>query len=290
MTRSIGSLAILAAACFTSLSASGQNIVMKDGRTITAKSLRRQGDQIIATQELPPTEPGKTATTGDFGYQLNQIERLDFPRPIILDSGPDLVADGKGEEVLKQLEPVVSFYLAFRDAPGSWWPDSALLKAQALAALGRDSDALSIAEQLSKASDPEIALAAQVQIALANSRKSVSPQAMTIAERALKEGKRPLTRAAASIIQGQGLLEKKDWENALLAYLRVPVFYPQDKTLLRLATFGSGRAYFGMDDFASAKATFNQVIETAGSSPEAELAKTELENVARREKALAPPK
>jgi hypothetical protein len=45
-----------------------------------------------------------------------------------------------------------------------------------------------------------------------------------------------------------------------------------------------------MDDFTSAKEAFNQIIESAGSSPEAELAKTELENVARREKALAPPK
>ena len=89
---------------------------------------------------------------------------------------------------------------------------------------------------------------------------------------------------------GQRLLEKKDWEDALLSYLRVAVFSPEEKVLLRRATIGAGRAWLAMDDFESAREAFKSVIETAGQSPEADTAKAELENVARREKALAPPK
>ena len=63
-------------------SATAQNILLKDGKTIVTKGLRRQGDTIMATVEtiLPArgTEPAKTLS-GEIGYQLPLIAKLDFP-------------------------------------------------------------------------------------------------------------------------------------------------------------------------------------------------------------------
>lgn len=273
------------------LSASAQNIVMKDGKVIATKGLRRDGNNIIATVELPGAEAGQPARTGEFGYPLTQITRLDFAEPPQLHTAPDLVAQGKAAEAIVQLDPVVRFYEGFGDAPGSWWAAAALLKAQALASLGRDKEADPIAQQIVRtATAPETVRAAEVQLAAGLVRKGAHAQALEIAERALKECKQPGTLATASIIKGECLLVKKEWDDALLAFLQTPVFYPGEKMLLPQAMLGAARAHFGMEDLPRAKATLDELLKTYGATPEAAQAQTEVEKITRREKALAPPK
>jgi tetratricopeptide (TPR) repeat protein len=280
-------LLLLAFAC----AASAQNIVMKDGKIIATKGLRRQGDTIIATVELPGGEAGKPAKTGDLGYPLAQIARLDFPEPPQLRTAPDLIAQGKGAAALAQLDPVVKFYESFRDAPGSWWATAALLKVQALASLGRDSEAQPLAEQIARASsDPETLRGANVQIAAGLVRKGNLGRALELVEPAIKDSREPATRAPAFVVKGECLLAKKQWEDAVLAFLQVPVFYPGEKALLPPALLGRGRAHFGMDDLPTAKTVLEELRSTYPDSAEAKQAGAEIEKIARREKALAAPK
>ena len=44
------------------------NVIKKDGTKAAAKNLRRQGDNIIVTMELPPEKPGDPVKTGDIGF------------------------------------------------------------------------------------------------------------------------------------------------------------------------------------------------------------------------------
>ena len=268
-------------------SASAQNLVMKDGKVIVAKALRRQGDTILATVELP----GGEKQTGELGYPLAKIERLDFPEPPQLKTSQDLIAQGKGAEALAQLEPVVKYYEGFRDAPGSWWAPSALRKVQALASLGREPEATPLAEQIARiATDPETVRAANVQIAAGLVRRGNHARALELIQPALQESRAAATRAPAFVIKGECLLVKKEWEDAVLAFLQVPVFYPGEKVLLPQALLGRGRAHFGMDDLAAAKATLEELLKTYPATAEAKLAEAELEKITRREKALADPK
>jgi tetratricopeptide (TPR) repeat protein len=272
-------------------SAHAQNIIMKDGKVIATKGVRRQGDTIMATVELPGGEAGKPAKTGELGYPVAQIAKLDFPEPAQLKTAPDLIAQGKGSDALAQLEPIVKYYEGFRDAPGSWWADAALLKVQALASLGRENEAEPLAEQIGRmATDPETKRAADVQVAAGFARKGNHVRALELAEAAIKESKDPATLAPAYVIKGQCLLAKKEWDDAVLAFLEVPVFYPNEKVLLPQAMLGRGRAHFGMDDLPAAKATLNELIKTYPNAAEAKQAEAELTKIARREKALAAPK
>ena len=282
MKRSLYLLGLL------TVSVSAQTIQMKDGKTIVAKALRRQGDQIIATVDIPAAEVGQPAHSGDFGYAISQIAHLDFPEPPILRAMPDLIVQGKTAEGLAQLEPVVRYYENFRDAPGSWWVEAAMLKVQALASQGRDSEADPLARQiLAAASEPETAHAAEVQLAGSQIRAGQYEKALAACDRALAESKRASTRALAFINRGQCLLAQKEWEAALLSFLEVPVFYPGERILLAPAQLGAGRAQAGMEDFPRAKATLQDVLKTYTAAAEAPLAKAELEKIARREKALA---
>jgi len=271
--------------------ASAQDILMKDGRVISSKGLRRQGDTIMATVEIAPAEAGKPAQTGELGYSLAQIAKLNFPEPPVLRTAPDLIAQGKGAEALKQLEPVVTFFTGLRDAPGSWWPQAGLLKVQALAGLARDSEAMDLAEQIRRiCGDPGIRRVASLQIAASLSRQGEAAKAWPVAEAAIRESKEAAVGAPAAVVRGESLLAKKDWDNAVLAFVEVPVLYAQEKAFLPRALLGKARALSGADDLTAAKAVLEELRKSYPAAIETKEVETELKKIERREKALADPK
>ena len=70
----------------------------------------------------------------------------------------------------------------------------------------------------------------------------------------------------------------------------MPVFYPREKMLLAQSLLGSARAYYGLEDLPKAKATLEELLKDFATSPQAADARAEQEKIAKREKALAPPK
>ena len=90
-----------------------QNLHLKDGRILPTKQMRRDKDTIIATMEIPAKEQGGKPTTGDFGFPLSEIFKLDFPKPPILDAAPELIADGKAEDALGRIETAVNAFMNF---------------------------------------------------------------------------------------------------------------------------------------------------------------------------------
>jgi tetratricopeptide (TPR) repeat protein len=281
---------LIAIAC----SASAQNIMMKDGRVIATKGMRRTGDTIIATVEV--TIPGggdkpATTQTGEVGYPLAQIARLDFPEPVQLRTVPDLIVAGRLPEALAQIEPVVRYYESFRDAPGSWWDEAALIKVQILVAMGNVKDADPLTDSLSRlATDPETARAAKVLAGAGLTRRGEHAKAIEIFDQLMKDAIKPSTLATAALNKGLSHLALKQYEPALLSFLQIPVFFPNQKLLLPQAMLGSAKAYYALEDYERAKSTLNELLTDFGSSPQAAEAKVELEKVAKREKALAPPK
>ena len=280
--------------CFALPSAPAQNILLKDGKTIVARSLRRQGDTIMATVEITPATTGDTPTaaqTGEVGYALAAIAKLDFPEPAQMRTVPDLIVAGKMAEALAQIEPVVKYYESFRDAPGSWWDEAAMLKLEALQAMGNFKDSEPLIDSLARsATDPETVRAAKVFVAAGLTRRGEHAKAVEMFEQVLKDATKPLTIATASVNKGQSHLALKQYEPALLAFLQVPVFYPNQKLLVPQALLGSARAYYGLEDLTRAKATLDELLKDYGSSAQAAEAKAELARVGKREKALAPPK
>ncbi|MCE9609154.1 MAG: tetratricopeptide repeat protein [Chthoniobacter sp.] len=270
------------------------NILLKDGKTIVTKGLRRQGDTIMATVDIripgSGTEPAKVQT-GELGYPVDKIAKLDFPEPAVLQTVPDLIASGKAGEALTQLEPVVRYFGQFRDAPGSWWPDAVLLKLEALHAMGNFKEADPLTDNLSRvATDPETIRAAKVFVAGQLTRRGDHAKAIKLFQEVLKETNKPMTLATAAVNMGQSQLALKEYDSALLSFLQIPVFYPRHKMLLTQAMLGAGRAYFGLEDFPRAKATLDELIKDYSTSPQVADAKAELEKIAKREKALAVPK
>ena len=286
-----GAATVVAVFLGAAILAPAQNIVLKDGKTVTARSVRRDGDVIMATMEIPGAEPGQTPRTGELGYPVHQIARVEFPAPPQLRAATDAIARGKCAEAIAALDPILRSYDPYRDVPGSWWPEAALRKTQALLGTGREKEGEALAEQIRQAvPDTDFAPAAQVQIAICMARRGEYAKALEIADPILKESRDDKALAPACVVKGECLLADKAWEDAILAFARVPVFYPLEKGLLPQVLLGRARAHFGLDDFAAARAALNELTATYPDTSEAKKAPAELQKIARREKALADPK
>lgn len=260
-------------------------IVKKDGTTQTSKSLRREKDFIMATIDMQ-VAPGQPAATGEIGIPIAQIATIQFPEPANLNLASELLTQGKGAEALAQLDQALRYYEGFRDAPGSWWADLALLKANVLVSLGREKEAEPLAGQIARlATDPETIRGARVHLAAGAMRQGNNAGAIEALEAIIKESTRPDTLASAAVYKGQSHLGLKQWEEAVLSFLQVPVFYPDQKVLMPPSLLGSGQAYFGLLDLERAKATLNELLSTYAATRQAAMAKVELEKIARHEKA-----
>jgi tetratricopeptide (TPR) repeat protein len=278
-------LVLLAISLLLAAHSHAQSILLKDGKRVTAKSLRRQGDNIMAQS---PSVAGAQAVQGEVGYPLSQIEKLEFPEPGVLKIAPDLIANGKAADALTQLEPALTYYAGFRDAPGSFWGDLAALKVAGLVSIGRDAEAEPLARQVIEMSaNPETTRAAQAQLAGIAGRKGEHERAIKLCDEILKENSKPETMATAAINKARSHQALKQWEKALLAYLQIPVFYPgTEERHAGLSSSARHNVISSSTTSLEARASLDELTKTFTNSTEAETAKAELDKVSRREKAL----
>jgi tetratricopeptide (TPR) repeat protein len=253
--------------------AQAQLIILKTGQSIETQGMRRDGDMVMAKVQVG-------TGSGEVGYKVSQIAKIEFPEPRGLKTATDLLAQRQPEKALSEIEPVVAYYGPFKDVPGGWWSQAALVKISVLAALRRDGDAEALSDQIQKAvADPNTARAVQVRLSSGLIRKKEFEKAIAICDAAIKESTEPEILADAWVHKGDALAGLKEWEESLLAYLHVPVFYNDQAAFLPAAMLGSGRAYRYLDDAARARKSLNDLIAAYPKSPEAAVAQTELQKL-----------
>lgn len=277
--------------------ADAQNIIMKDGSVVATKGIvRRTGDLIMARVERQTPAPAAgqapaAPKVDEVGYAVQKIAKIEFPEPAQLKEAAALIGQGKIDDAMTRLEPVFRYYEGFRDAPGSWWGEAAVLKAGALLTQGKDADAASLVDQLNRfATEPQTALAGRALSAALMSRRGDHARALEVFETVMKDSTAPDVLAVAAIYKGRSHLALKQYDPAALSFLQIPVFYPEAKHLLPASTLGAGQSYAGLQDRTRAKDTLNGLIKDFPSTREAEQAQQELAAIAKIEKALEEPK
>jgi tetratricopeptide (TPR) repeat protein len=248
-------------------------IVLKDGRTVVTPGLSRSGDNIMATVQVG-------AGTGQVGYAVSNIERLEFPEPAQLKVARELFAQGKLPDGLAALAPIIRFHEPFRDVPGSYWAQAVVLKLNAWISAGNESEAAVLISQLKAVTgNSEIERIARVQEAANWTRQGQYEKALPVYEAVIQESTNRDVLAAAWLNKGHSLLGLKQAEAAVLAYLRIAVFYPEDRQLLAPALLGSARALVVLEDFPAAELRLYDLVKSLPNVPEATVAKAELEKL-----------
>ena len=254
-------------------SAHAQTIVLKTGQRVETQGVRRSGEKIMGKVEVG-------GTIGEVGHDVSAIAKIEFPEPQGIKRAAESLSQGDAERALADINPIITFYEPFRDIAGSWWAPAAVIKVSALAALQRDVEAEPLATAIQKiAPDPETARAANLRIASSLVKRQEYEKAAQIADTAIRESTRPDVLADAWVTKGNVLLAQKQWDAALLAFLRVPVFYRDEKLYLPPALLGSARAYRYLEDKERARKTLDELIAGFPKSAEAATAKTELQKL-----------
>lgn len=250
------------------------SIELKDGRAIeSSQALTRSGNAVMVTVPMAGGQQGQV------GYDVSTIARVDFPEPTEIQTATDLLAAGQTDQGIAALDPVLAYYEQFRDVPGSWWAKAAVLKINALVNAGRASEAAPLVDELAASNDPEAVSAARVQQAAEMIRGGRYEEALPLLDASIKQTQNKDTLAQAWFYEGVGLSSLRRWEPAILAYLHVPVLYPEQKLLVPQAMLGGAQAMIGLQDRKSAKDELEEVVKNYPSSPQAGVATTELQKL-----------
>jgi hypothetical protein len=259
---------------FLLLSAAGaQNIILKTGQTIETKGVRRFGDMVMAEVLIG-------SHRGEVGYRGSTIERIEFIEPPELKATEAFLAQGEPEKALIAIAPVVTYYEPLRDIPGNWWAQAALLKVSALSGMKLDKEAESLGTEIRRNTiDPEAARAVRLQVIPALLRQEEFENALQLCNDVIKQSTKTQVLAEAWVHKGEVFLARRQWVDALCAYLRVPVFYEQEKLWMPPALLGSARAYRGLDDVQGVRKSLDELVNEFPKSPQAEVARIELKKL-----------
>ena len=246
--------------------ARGQTFYFSDGRKASMPEARIRGANIIVPLKTAGTEDGGAEIT----LPISKLSRIDWPAPAAVAEAETALKAGKPADALKKIDTVLLEQEIFRNVPGSWWSEGAVIKAVALARLGKDGEAdvlLALMRQ-SKASPEDVSrvtIAIIDQLLAAGKTDDATARLEKFQETATDDS----GLAAIAVTKGQILERSGHFEDALLSYLRVPVFYPSEDASMPAALLGTGRVYKKLGDDARATATFASLSTRFPNSPEA---------------------
>lgn len=247
-----------------------QTVVLQNGQTSPYQSLTRQGDMLMLTIKTP------TGGAGQVGYQVADVARIEQPLPKEITYASTLVAQGRFDQALQLIAPVVAQQKTLRDIAGNDWAQAALVEVSALAGAQRLDEAKALVTEIGDFSkDPAILNAVKLQITLAT--KFTDPdQALAAYDTIIAASNEPLTASQAWLAEGDIHFGRHEYDSALMAYLTVAVFYPEHNPFLAKALWGAGQSYGKLKDEKNALKTFHQLADAFPTAPETVLAKAEI--------------
>ena len=277
MKRFLPLLTLLGLAC----GVHAQTITLKDGKTIPSSHLRRDGATVMTTTTVG-------SSLGEIGYAVAQIDSIQFPEPPQLKDANALIAAGKLDQALSAIEPVITFYRPFRDIKGNFWGDAAVLKLSIFIAQKRVADANGIiSEMLENNTNPDVVASAKASKTLLLAWAGKSKEALAASDQIINsDASDSATLSLAYLANGEAHYALKEYEDAVMAFLHVPIFFPDQTLLMPKALIGSARSFAKLDSKNELDSAIQTLAESYSTSPEFNEAKTEFPSSIRRFKSI----
>ncbi|OYW70949.1 MAG: hypothetical protein B7Z37_29165 [Verrucomicrobia bacterium 12-59-8] len=251
-------------------SAYGQAIVLKDGNRVFSSEFSIQDGKIVRTLQIGEN---KSTTILD----KKNIDSLEWPYPAELTESADLLAKGKTDEAIAVLKKGRDFFEHFEGIEGNWYVDIYFAYIEALNQGGKFDDVVKSLPALRslKLTDAQKMRLRIIQLDI--ERQTTSDYAAIIAEAQgiLKETDDSAIGASLWAIIADVYTRKKEWEKALLAYLRIPVFYGTQMQRVPEAELNAAKTLIKMKRFEDANAFLARISESYPGSPVAESAMKE---------------
>lgn len=269
-------------------SALGQAIVLKDGNRVFSSEFTIQDGKIVRTIQI-----GDQKATSILDKK--NIDSLEWPYPAELTESADLLSKGKTDEAVAVLKKGRDFFENFQGIEGNWYVDTYFAYIEALNQGGKFDE---VVKSLPALRSLQLTDAQKMRLRIIQldiERQTTSDYAAIIieAQGILKETDDSAIGASLWAIIADVHSRKKDWEKALLAYLRIPVFYGTQMQRVPEAEFNAAKMLIKMKRYEDASSFLARIAEAYSGSPVAESATKEkaaiagMKNIAEEEAAAA---
>lgn len=252
-------------------SAFGQAIVLKDGNRVFSSefSINPEG-KIVRTVQIGEN---KAISILD----KKNIDSLEWPYPAELTESADLLAKGKTDDAIAVLKKGRDFFEHFEGIEGNWYVDIYFAYIEALNQGGKFDEVVKSLPALRalKLSDAQKMRLRIIQLDIERQTTSDYAGIIVEAQSILKETDDSAIGASLWAIMADVYTRKKEWEKALLAYLRIPVFYGTQMQRVPEAELNAAKTLIKMKRYEDANAFLARIGESYPGSPIAESAAKE---------------
>ena len=268
MLRTLCSLTVVVAALTGS--SFGQALVLKDGSRVPESDFKVEDGKIIRTIRIGD----KTATTV---LAKANIASMDWPTPPELADARALMAEAKADEAIATLKKAVDFFETFETIKGNWYSDLFFAYVETLSQAGKFEETVKTIPKvkLLPLSPEQKTKLRIIQLDVDRQTSSEYVSILAEAENILSETDDSAVGAAVWSIIADIHAKKKEWEKALMAYLRIPVFYGTQVQRVPDAEMKAGQMLVKMRRFEDAQRVFTRLAETYPGSAIAEAANKE---------------
>lgn len=268
--RSFAFFFSLLAMVFAGSSAFGQAIVLKGGDRVFSSEFSIQNGKITRTIKI-----GENTATSIIDKK--NIDSLEWPYPAELTESADLLSKGKTEEAIAVLKKGRDFFENFEGIEGNWYLDIYFAYIEALNQGGKFDDVVKSLPALRalKLTDAQKMRLRIIQLDI--ERQTTSDYAAIIleAQSILKETDDSAIGASLWAIIADVHTRKKEWEKALLAYLRIPVFYGTQMQRVPEAELNAAKTLIKMKRYEDANGFLARIVESYPGSQVADSAAKE---------------
>jgi tetratricopeptide (TPR) repeat protein len=250
--------------------AHGQALVLADGSRVPEEDFKVEDGKVMRTVHIGE----KTATTV---LQKSNIVAMDWPMPIELADARSLMAQGKADEALDLLKKTRDFFEPFQDIKGNWYKDLFFAYVDTLSQAGKFDETIKMIPQVKalSLSDEQKMKLRVIQLDVDRQTSTEFLSIMAEAQSILSETNDSAIAAAIWNIIADIHAKKKEWEQALMAYLRIPVFYGSQVQRVPDAEMKAAEMLVKMKRYEDAQAAFGRLAETYAGSAIAEQANKE---------------
>lgn len=258
-----------AALCLSSTVRAQEEFELQNGRRFPAESVKPSTNGFTAT-----FVEGTAQRT--LNFTAKEIVRTSLREPKEVAAARILIASEKADQALEALEKIEPALLPYQSIPDSWWQRAAILRMDALAVLGKNKEALAIAstQALANLSEENATL-------LQDFLRVISPAGNDPAEkievlRSLSERTiDPWVSARIWLEIGNTLAGQGKIEDAIKAWLRVPVFFPAERDLAVRGTILAARGLQQIQRPQDGLKLLNDYLDDHIASPYQETIQTE---------------
>ncbi len=263
-------LLTLAALLLFSQPASAQMLVLKDGTQINHTEFTVKDAKVVRTLTIGD----QTATTI---LPLTNIASMDWPEPIEISDARALLGQGKPDEAVDIIKKAKDFFEVFENIKGTPYREVFFTYVETLSQAGKFEETIKLIPQLRtvQLTDEQKLKLRIIQLDIDRQTSTEYSSILVEAENILKDTNDSSIHAAIWMIIADIHLKKKELDKALMAYLRVPVFYGTQVQRVPDAEMKAAQTLVKMKRYADAQSIYTRLIDTYKGSSIAQAAEKE---------------